>query len=132
MSIPKELLARFTTDTWRALDEKISLNPILHSFQITVNQFGIERSLIEQFLHSMEMDLVEKNYDQEGFETYILGSAEVVGLMCLRVFVQVTKPPPAARHLAMRLGSAFQKINFLRDLQADYAGLGRAYFQAWT
>jgi phytoene/squalene synthetase len=125
----KALLARFTADTWRALDEKISLNPILHSFQITVNQFGIERSLIEQFLHSMEMDLVEKNYDQEGFETYILGSAEVVGLMCLRVFVQGDEATyQRLKPFAMKLGSAFQKINFLRDLQADYAGLGRAYF----
>lgn len=125
----KELLERFTADTWRALDEKISLNPILHSFQITVNQFGIERSLIEQFLHSMEMDLVQKNYDQEGFETYILGSAEVVGLMCLRVFVQGDEATyQRLKPFAMKLGSAFQKINFLRDLQADYAGLGRAYF----
>ncbi|HQQ96278.1 MAG TPA: phytoene/squalene synthase family protein [Cyclobacteriaceae bacterium] len=125
----KELLERFASDTWRALDEKISLNPILHSFQITVNQFGIERSLIEQFLHSMEMDLVKKKYDQEGFETYILGSAEVVGLMCLRVFVQGDEASyQRLKPFAMKLGSAFQKINFLRDLQADYAGLGRAYF----
>lgn len=125
----KELLERFTADTWRALDEKISLNPILHSFQMTVNQFGIDRSLIEQFLHSMEMDLVQKKYDQEGFETYILGSAEVVGLMCLRVFVHGDEATyQRLKPFAMKLGSAFQKINFLRDLQADYAGLGRAYF----
>jgi phytoene/squalene synthetase len=125
----KELLERFTADTWRALDEKISLNPILHSFQITVHQYNIERSLIEQFLHSMEMDLVQKKYDQEGFETYILGSAEVVGLMCLRVFVNGDEETyQRLKPFAMKLGSAFQKINFLRDLQADYAGLGRAYF----
>jgi phytoene/squalene synthetase len=123
------LLADFKQDTWKAIDQKISLNPILHSFQACVNQYGIERELIDTFLHSMEMDLSEKSYDQAGYEKYILGSAEVVGLMCLRVFCegddaqyQKLKTP------AMRLGSAFQKINFLRDLNADYATLGRTYF----
>lgn len=123
------LLQRFTEDTWRAIDEKISLNPILHSFQLAVNEYRIERELIQQFLHSMEMDLEKKEYDQRGYEHYILGSAEVVGLMCLRVFCkgdaaeyQRLKPD------AMKLGSAFQKINFLRDLHADYKTLGRTYF----
>jgi phytoene synthase len=123
------LLQRFTEDTWRAIDEKISLNPILHSFQLAVNEYRIERELIQQFLHSMEMDLEKKAYDQHGYEHYILGSAEVVGLMCLRVFCkgdeaeyQRLKPD------AMKLGSAFQKINFLRDLHADYKTLGRTYF----
>jgi phytoene synthase len=125
----ESLLERFKQDTWKAIDERISLNPILHSFQATVNEFQIHRTLIEQFLHSMEMDLAEKKYDQEGFEKYILGSAEVVGLMCLKVFCRgneevYQKLKPAA----MKLGSAFQKINFLRDLNADYAGLGRSYF----
>src|SRR5258708_1154016 len=80
------LLKRFREDTLRAIDEKISLNPILNSFQATSNQFNIEREIIEQFLSTMEMDLIEKQYNQEGFEKYISGSAEVVGLMCLRVF----------------------------------------------
>jgi 15-cis-phytoene synthase len=105
------------------------LNPILNSFQATVNHFKIDEELIELFLRSMEMDLSEKNYDMEGLKGYILGSAEVVGLMCLRVFCngdddlyKKLKPP------AMSLGSAFQKVNFLRDLKADYTGMGRSYF----
>lgn len=125
----KSLLARFKAETYLAIDEKISLNPILNSFQHTVNRYNIERELIDQFLYSMEMDLSEKDYDTTNFEKYILGSAEVVGLMCLRVFCdgeeqryQQLKPA------AMKLGSAFQKINFLRDLKADYEGMGRTYF----
>ena len=125
----KSLLDRFTRDTWQAIDDKISLNPILHSFQSTVNHYNIERELIGQFLHSMKMDLEEKEYNQNSFDEYILGSAEVVGLMCLRVFCRASE----AEYLrlkpsAMKLGAAFQKINFLRDLHADYAGLGRSYF----
>ncbi len=123
------LLKRFTIDTYHAIDEKISLNPILHSFQKTANEFKFERALIDQFLKSMEMDLALTSYDQKGIEEYILGSAEVVGLMCLRVFCkgdevmyQQLKPS------AMKLGSAFQKINFLRDLNADFNGMGRSYF----
>lgn len=125
----KELLTRFWKDTYLALDEKISLNPILNSFQQVVNAFEIDRELIETFLKSMEMDLYKNDYDEEGYKAYILGSAEVVGLMCLKVFVdgdeqryQQLKQP------AMQLGSAFQKINFLRDLHADYHALGRTYF----
>ena len=125
----KELLERFWKDTHLALDEKISLNPILNSFQQVVNTFGIDRELIETFLKSMEMDLYKNDYDEAGYKAYILGSAEVVGLMCLKVFVdgseeryQTLKKP------AMQLGSAFQKINFLRDLHADYKKLGRTYF----
>ena len=125
----KELLERFWKDTHLALDEKISLNPILNSFQQVVNTFEIDRDLIETFLKSMEMDLYKKDYDEAGYKAYILGSAEVVGLMCLKVFVdgseeryQILKKP------AMQLGSAFQKINFLRDLHADYKKLGRTYF----
>lgn len=124
-----KLLARFKTDTYLAIEEKISLNPILNNFQWAVNKYKIERELIEKFLHSMEMDLQDIEYDQPAFEEYILGSAEVVGLMCLRVFCEGNE----ARYYelkpsAMRLGSAFQKINFLRDLKADYQGLGRSYF----
>jgi phytoene synthase len=125
----KELLERFWKDTHLALDEKISLNPILNSFQQVVNTFEIDRDLIETFLKSMEMDLYKNDYDEAEYKAYILGSAEVVGLMCLKVFVdgseeryQILKKP------AMQLGSAFQKINFLRDLHADYKKLGRTYF----
>lgn len=124
----QELLERFKQDTYRAIDEKISLNPILQSFQRTVNDFRIDRELIECFLRSMEWDLTRKTYDQQGMKDYILGSAEVVGLMCLRVFCngsdeQYQKLKPHA----MSLGSAFQKVNFLRDLKADYQ-MGRVYF----
>lgn len=125
----KELLERFWKDTHLALDEKISLNPILNSFQQVVNTFEIDRDLIETFLKSMEMDLYKNDYDEAGYKAYILGSAEVVGLMCLKVLVdgseeryQILKKP------AMQLGSAFQKINFLRDLHSDYMKLGRTYF----
>ena len=125
----KELLERFWKDTHLALDEKISLNPILNSFQQVVNTFEIDRDLIETFLKSMEMDLYKNDYDEAGYKAYILGSAEVVGLMCFKVFVdgsedryQILKKP------AMQLGSAFQKINFLRDLHSDYMKLGRTYF----
>lgn len=125
----RDLLDRFTKDTWKAIEDKISLNPILHSFQATVNRYGIERQLIEQFLRSMEMDLEEKHYDQDNFEKYILGSAEVVGLMCLRVFCKGDESEyERLKPAAMKLGSAFQKINFLRDLHADFVGLGRSYF----
>lgn len=124
----QELLERFKQDTYRAIDEKISLNPILHSFQRTVNDFRIERELIDCFLRSMEWDLTRKTYDEQGMKDYILGSAQVVGLMSLRVFCngndeQYQKLKPHA----MSLGSAFQKVNFLRDLKADYQ-MGRVYF----
>lgn len=124
-----ELLRRFKNDTYYAIQEKISLNPILHSFQHTVNTFKFEPDLVDQFLKSMEMDLALTSYDQKGIEEYILGSAEVVGLMCLRVFCKGDEQ--MYLHLkpsAMKLGSAFQKINFLRDLNADFNGMGRSYF----
>ena len=125
----KELLERFWKDTYLALDEKISLNPILNSFQQVVNAFNIDRDLIETFLKSMEMDLYKNDYDEEGYKAYILGSAEVVGLMCLKVFVDGDeKRYQELKKPAMQLGSAFQKINFLRDLHADYHALGRTYF----
>lgn len=123
------LLERFKTETWNALDERISLNPILQSFQETVNRFNIDRSLIEQFLHSMEMDLQQINYNSDLYKEYILGSAEVVGLMCLQVFVEGNKESfEKLKPYAMKLGSAFQKVNFLRDLKEDYQALGRSYF----
>lgn len=123
------LLRRFRDDTFKSIEERISLNPILNSFQFTANKYGIENHVIDQFLQSMEMDLNKNAYTAEGFKDYILGSAEVVGLMCLRVF---TKECPSKYDLlkpyAMSLGSAFQKTNFLRDLGTDYLDLGRTYF----
>lgn len=125
----RELLDRFEKETYLAIREKISLNPILNSFQHTVNQYKIDHELIDCFLRSMEMDLNKTEHNEQSFHQYILGSAEVVGLMCLRVFVNgddtlYHKLKPSA----MKLGSAFQKINFLRDLNADYLQLGRSYF----
>lgn len=123
------LLHRFRAETYQAVAEKISLNPILNSFQKTVHQFGIEENLYDQFLKSMEMDLNLTSYDQSGINEYILGSAEVVGLMTLRVFCQGDDALyQRLKPLAMKLGSAFQKINFLRDLNADYMQMGRNYF----
>jgi 15-cis-phytoene synthase len=125
----RNLLERFSKETDRAIDEGISLNPILNSFQATVNQYQIDRILVHQFLKSMEMDLVQKEYDPKLFEEYILGSAEVVGLMCLRVFCKGdTQHYERLKPYAMSLGSAFQKVNFLRDLKADYVDMGRTYF----
>lgn len=123
------LLQEFKAETYKSIDRGISLNPILNSFQKVVNDYGIENELIETFLKSMEMDLVQKDYSEEGYKQYILGSAEVVGLMCLRVFTEGnTTLYNDLKPYAMSLGSAFQKINFLRDLNADYLGMGRVYF----
>jgi phytoene/squalene synthetase len=125
----RELLARFKEDTYRSVKDGISLNPILNSFQFTVRRYNIDPALIEQFLKSMEMDLSIREYDEASLDEYILGSAEVVGLMCLQVFCYGrNKLCDDLKHYAMHLGSAFQKINFLRDLQADFAGMGRNYF----
>ena len=125
----EDLLARFKADTHSAIVERISLNPMLHSFQSAVNNYKIDNSIIEQFLKSMWMDLHKTDYNADELKEYIVGSAEVVGLMCLRVFCEgnnalYDKLSPFARSL----GSAFQKVNFLRDLNADYNGLGRIYF----
>lgn len=123
------LLDKFRTDTREAIEQKISLNPILNSFQHVVHKFGIEPYLIDTFLDSMEMDLGKIKYDPEKFEKYILGSAEVVGLMCLKVFCNGdNKLYNDLQFYAMKLGAAFQKINFLRDIEADYEQLGRSYF----
>ncbi|TRX57550.1 phytoene/squalene synthase family protein [Fulvivirga sp. M361] len=125
----KTLLERFKKDTYLAIEEGISLNPILNSFQHAVNTYYIDHELIDQFLYSMEMDLADQTYDQEKFEMYILGSAEVVGLMCLKVFCKGDeKKYLELKPFAMKLGSAFQKINFLRDLESDYVDMGRTYF----
>lgn len=123
------LLSRLSAETWHALEEGISLNPILQSFQETVNRFAIDPALIRQFLHSMEMDLHQVDYTDERYKEYILGSAEVVGLMCLQVFAHGNKEVyESLKPYAMKLGSAFQKINFLRDLNEDFRILGRSYF----
>jgi 15-cis-phytoene synthase len=123
------LLKQFKNETYDALERGISLNPILNSFQKTVNQYNIDRKLIDAFLYSMEMDLTKTTYTQEGYEEYIYGSAEVVGLMCLYVFCEGNKDLYAKlKDSAKSLGSAFQKVNFLRDVKADFAGLSRVYF----
>lgn len=123
------LLEKLKEQTWHALDEGISLNPILQSFQETVNKYKIDRALIERFLKSMQMDLAPIDYNTEKYKEYILGSAEVVGLMCLQVFVEGNAEAyNALKPYAMKLGSAFQKVNFLRDLKDDYKILGRTYF----
>ena len=125
----EKLLKRFWADTFDSIDDKISLNPILNSFQQVVNAYEIDHSLIETFLKSMEMDLYKNDYDEQAYKDYILGSAEVVGLMCLKVFVDGNEVRYEKLKVpAMQLGSAFQKINFLRDLNADYHSLGRTYF----
>lgn len=123
------LLSKFKQDTFEAIELGISLNPVLNSFQKVVNDYQIDHKLIHLFLHSMEMDLDELKYTPELYNEYILGSAEVVGLMCLKVFVggdetkyQELKP------FAMKLGSVFQKVNFLRDVKADHQSLNRNYF----
>lgn len=126
----KKLFDDFSADTFHAIANKISLNPILNSFQWAVNKYNIPHELIHSFLNSMEMDLNEDaHYDEDKFKEYILGSAEVVGLMCLKVFVEGNEENyKKLKPNAMSLGSAFQKINFLRDLKNDFHSLGRSYF----
>lgn len=125
----RTLFDEFKRDTHQALERRFSMNPILQAFQVAYHEHGIELEHVELFLRSMEWDLDRQAYDRTGFEEYIVGSAEVVGLMCLRVFVSgddalYRKLLPPAR----RLGAAFQKINFLRDMRADYLEMGRTYF----
>lgn len=123
------LLEKFRRDTFEAIKDGISLNPILNSFQWVVNKYNIDHELIDLFLQSMEMDLDQKEHNPDSFKQYILGSAEVVGLMCLYVFVEGDRSRyEELKPAAMALGSAFQKVNFLRDLNADKNQLGRSYF----
>ena len=125
----KYLLEKFRKDTLEAIELRISLNPILNSFQKVVHKYNIPVTMVETFMDSMEMDLSRSSYDSTGYEKYILGSAEVVGLMCLKVFVNGSDELfKLLEFNAMKLGSAFQKINFLRDLKDDYHLLGRVYF----
>ena len=124
-----ELLEEFKNDTYKSIERKISVNPVLHAFQMVVNKYSIDINLVDKFLHSMEQDLDDIHYSNDAYKDYIVGSAEVVGLMCLKVFVNgdqnlYSKLGDSAR----RLGAAFQKINFLRDVKADYQELGRTYF----
>lgn len=123
------LLQQFKQDTYKALDQGISINPVLHSFQLTVRQYKIDTTLIDAFFGSMEMDLHRQCYNESDYKKYIYGSAEVVGLICLHIFCEGNKTlflrlQPYARSL----GAAFQKVNFLRDMKADYNGLNRVYF----
>ena len=123
------LLSEFKTETFKAIENRISLNPILHSFQQTVHHFNINQELIHAFFNSMETDLHRSVYSQKQFEEYIYGSAEVVGLMCLYVFCEGDKDKfEELEPYAKALGAAFQKINFLRDSKADYQQLNRTYF----
>lgn len=123
------LLKEFKIETYNAIRQKISLNPILHSFQMTVNEYHIDMTLIEDFFKSMEMDLSIQEYDCKNYEKYIYGSAEVVGLMCLYVFCEGDKLKwEQLKPNAQSLGAAFQKVNFLRDLRSDYNQLNRLYF----
>ncbi|HXD79101.1 MAG TPA: phytoene/squalene synthase family protein [Puia sp.] len=125
----RTLLRDFKYDTWQAIGEGVSANPILNSFQQTVRKYHVDVSLIELFFESMEMDLEGIDYDKKSFDRYILGSAEVVGLMCLRVFTEGNKALyEELKPHAMSLGAAFQKVNFLRDLRDDFHVLGRMYF----
>ncbi|WP_194973398.1 phytoene/squalene synthase family protein [Aquiflexum lacus] len=125
----KVLLDQFKHDTYEAIDKGISLNPVLHAFQMIVNQYGIDLDLIEAFLKSMEMDLDFKTYNDSRYHEYIYGSAEVVGLMCLKVFCEGNQEMyQSLKEPACKLGSAFQKVNFLRDIKSDYEERGRVYF----
>lgn len=125
----KALLDEFAEDTYKAIDKGISLNPVLHSFQVIVNRYNIDKDLIEAFLHSMEMDLDFTKYDDSKYQEYIYGSAEVVGLMCLKVFCEGDEAMYAKlKYPACKLGAAFQKVNFLRDIKSDYEERGRVYF----
>ena len=124
-----DLLAKFKVETYEAISSKISLNPILNSFQLTVNRYNIDHALIEAFFKSMEFDLGKTTYDTDGYAEYIYGSAEVVGLMCLYVFCNGDKKSyEQLKPSAQSLGAAFQKVNFLRDVKADYLQLNRVYF----
>lgn len=124
-----QMIADFRSETYKAIEDKISTNPILHSFQYVVNQYKISHELIDAFLKSMEMDLNYNAYDREDFTSYVYGSAEVVGLMCLRVFyADEDEKYEELKYPARKLGEAFQKVNFLRDIKDDMIGRDRFYF----
>lgn len=129
---PEQLLAEFETETYRAMQTSYSTNLIIHAFAQTAREVGIEKAIVEPFFYSMRQDLTEKEHDQASFEKYVYGSAEVVGLMCLQVFMHGKHYSAQEQERlilgARALGSAFQKVNFLRDLAADFRRLGRSYF----
>lgn len=124
-----QLISDFRKETFKAIEDGISLNPVIHSFQQVITRYAIDHQLIDAFLRSMEMDLDQKQYDCEKYNTYIYGSAEAIGLMCLRVF---TNNDNDLYHVllpqARSLGAAFQKVNFLRDIRSDFKERGRTYF----
>ena len=123
------LIEEFRKQTFNAIERGVSINPILHSFQLTVNKYKIDPELIHAFFNSMEMDLNKKQYCNEGYIDYIYGSAEVVGLMCLYIFINGDRSKyEELKPSAQALGAAFQKVNFLRDLKADFHHLDRTYF----
>ncbi len=123
------LLNEFKIETYTAIERGISLNPVLNSFQATVNKYAIDKNLIDAFFKSMQLDLSNNKYNQQGYSEYIYGSAEVVGLMCLYVFCEGDKAMyQKLKPMAQALGAAFQKVNFLRDIKADYQQLNRTYF----
>jgi 15-cis-phytoene synthase len=125
----EKLLGEFKSETYKAIERKISLNPILHSFQLTVNAYGIDTGLIEAFFKSMECDLSKTMHDETSYKDYVYGSAEVVGLMCLSIFCEKDRQKyESLEPYARSLGAAFQKVNFLRDVKSDYTQLDRTYF----
>lgn len=129
---PEQLLAEFEAETYRAMQTGYSTNLIIHAFAQTAREVGIEKAIVEPFFYSMRQDLTEKEHDQASFEKYVYGSAEVVGLMCLQVFMHGKHYSAQEQERlilgARALGSAFQKVNFLRDLAADFRRLDRSYF----
>ena len=124
----EKILNQFEIDTFESIKNKFSTNPVLHSFQMVVNKFNIEKNHIRAFLKSMRMDLTMKSFSEQEYKDYIYGSAEVVGLMCLKVFCDNEEKYKSLEPYAISLGSAFQKINFLRDIKSDYEERGRIYF----
>lgn len=127
----RKLLTEFSRQTFEAIEQGISLNPVLHAFQCVVNEYKIDRAYIEAFLKSMAMDLEDHVYDPSLYKEYIYGSAEVVGLMCLKVFCEGDEEQfERLKKPACSLGAAFQKVNFLRDMQSDFKDRGRVYFPA--
>lgn len=124
----EKILNQFEKDTFESIKNKFSTNPVLHSFQMVVNNFNIEKNHIKAFLESMRMDLTMKSFSEQEYKDYIYGSAEVVGLMCLKVFCDNEEKYKNLEPYAVSLGSAFQKINFLRDIKSDYEERGRVYF----
>jgi phytoene/squalene synthetase len=121
------ILNQFEEDTYDSINKKFSTNPVLHAFQSVVNKHKIKKDHIQAFLNSMRMDLTMKDFTQKSYEDYIYGSAEVVGLMCLKVFCD-DKEYNKLESYAISLGSAFQKVNFLRDIRSDFEERGRVYF----